>query len=150
MGRITEILNAGQGRAKKLKLTYEGALMPDEAYEILKSAPGARLVDVRSRAELDFVGRIPGAVEIELLSYPGMKPNLNFLTALEQQVDKESLVMFICRHGAVSHQAAQVATQAGYLDCYNVLTGFEGDANAEKHRNVLNGWRVLGLPWEQS
>lgn len=150
MGRITEILNVAQARAKELKLPYEGALMPDEAYELMKAAPGAKLVDVRSRAELDFVGRIPGAVEIEWMTYPGMKPNPNFNAAIGQQVDKESIVMFICRNGARSHMAAQAATQAGYPDCYNVLAGFEGDANAEKHRNVLNGWRKMGLPWEQS
>lgn len=150
MGRITEILNVGQGRAKELKLAYEGALMPDEAYEIIKTAPGAKLVDVRCRAELEFVGRIPGAVEIEWMTYPGMKENPNFMAALAQQVDKESLVIFICRNGARSHMAALAATQAGFPDCYNVLAGFEGDANAAKHRNVLNGWRVLGLPWEQS
>ncbi len=150
MGRITEILSVGQGRAQELKLSYEGALMPDEAYEIMQTAPGAKLVDVRSRAELDFVGRIPGAVELEWMTYPGMKTNPGFVAALQQQVDKESLMMFICRNGARSHMAAQAATQAGYLDCYNVLAGFEGDANAEKHRNVLNGWRKLGLPWEQS
>jgi rhodanese-related sulfurtransferase len=150
MGRITEILNVAQSRAKELKLPYEGALMPDEAYEILQSAPGATLVDVRSRAELDFVGRIPGAVEIEWMTYPGMKVNTNFMVAMEQQVDKESLVMFICRNGGRSHQTAEVATQAGFPDCYNVLAGFEGDANSQKHRNVLNGWKVLGLPWEQS
>jgi rhodanese-related sulfurtransferase len=150
MGRISEILSVAQGRAKELKLTYEGALMPDEAYEIMKSAPGAKMVDVRSRAELDFVGRIPGVVEIEWMTYPGMKINPNFMVSLQQQVDKESLVMFICRNGARSHQTAQLAMLAGYLDCYNVLAGFEGDANALKHRNVLNGWKVLGLPWEQS
>jgi rhodanese-related sulfurtransferase len=150
MGRITEILSVAQSRAKELKLPYEGALMPDEAHEIWTSAPGATLVDVRSRAELDFVGRIPGAVEIEWMTYPGMKVNPNFMAAMEQQVDKESLVMFICRSGGRSHQTAQVATQAGFLDCYNVLVGFEGDANAQKHRNVLNGWKMLGLPWEQS
>jgi len=150
MGRISEILSVAQGRAKELKLPYEGALMPDEAYEILHSAPGAKLVDVRSRAELDFVGRIPGAVEIEWMIYPGMKLNPGFVAAMQQQVDKEALVMFICRSGGRSHQSAQAATQAGYPDCYNVLVGFEGDANAKKHRNVLNGWKVLGLPWEQS
>ena len=150
MGRISEILSVAQGRAEELKLSYEGAFMPDEAYEILKSAPGAKLIDVRSRAELDFVGRIPGAVEIEWMIYPGMKANPNFMAALQQQVDKEALVMFICRNGGRSHMASQAATQAGYLDCYNVLAGFEGDANAEKHRSVLNGWKVLGLPWEQS
>lgn len=150
MGRITEILNVAQSRAKELKLPYEGALMPDEAYEIMKSAPGATLVDVRSRAELEFVGRIPGAVEIEMMTYPGMKVNPNFMAAMSRQVDKEALIMFICRNGVRSHQAANLATQSGYLDCYNVLAGFEGDANAAKHRNVLNGWKVLGLPWEQS
>jgi len=150
MGKITEILNVAQTRAREMKLAYEGAMMPDEAYEIMQSAPGAKLVDIRSRAELDFVGRIPGAVEIELLVYPGMKPNLNFMAALEQQVDKEALVMFICRSGGRSHQAAQIATQAGWPDCYNVLAGFEGDANSAKHRGVLNGWKTLGLPWEQS
>ena len=150
MGRISEILSVAQGRAKELKLPYEGALMPDEAYEIMKTAPGAKLVDVRCRAELDFVGRIPGAVEIEWMTYPGMKANPGFNAAIEQQVGKEALVMFICRNGARSHMAAQAATQAGFPDCYNVIAGFEGDANAEKHRNILNGWRVLGLPWEQS
>ncbi len=150
MGRITEILNVAQSRAKEMKLPYEGALMPDEAYEIMQTAPGAKLVDVRSRAEFDFVGRIPGAVEIEVMTYPGMKANPNFMVAMTQQVDKEALVMFICRNGGRSHQAANLSTQSGYLDCYNVLAGFEGDANAKKQRGVLNGWKVLNLPWEQS
>lgn len=150
MGRITEILNVAQSRAKELKLSYEGALMPDEAYEIWKSAPGATLVDVRSRAEFDFVGRIPGVLEIEFMTYPGMKINPNFMAAMEQQVDKEALVMFICRSGGRSHHAANMATQSGFPDCYNVLVGFEGDANADKHRGLLNGWKMLGLPWQQS
>lgn len=150
MGKITEILNKAQQRAKELNLPYEGALMPEEACQIWESAPGAKLVDVRTRAEIDWVGRIPGAVEIEWASYPGMKPNPNFLAGLEQQVDKESLVLFICRSGQRSHGAAMVATQAGYTGCYNVLEGFEGDKNAGNQRNILNGWRAAGLPWEQS
>ena len=150
MGKITEILNTAQSRAKETKLSYEGALLPDEAYEIMQSAPKAKLVDVRTRAELDWVGRIPNAVEIEWATYPGMKPNPNFIAQLEQLVDKESLVMFICRSGARSHNAAAAATQAGYADCYNVLEGFEGDKDADEHRNVLNGWRACELPWEQS
>lgn len=150
MTTISEILSAAQQRAKEMNLPYEGALLPDEAYLLMQSAPGAKLVDVRSRAELDWVGRIPGAVPVEWATYPGMKPNPNFVTQLEQQVDKESLAMFICRSGQRSHHAALLATQAGYADCYNVLEGFEGDHDADKHRNVLNGWRACGLPWEQS
>lgn len=150
MGKISEILSVAQGRAKDLNLPYEGALLPQEAYTLMQAAPGAKLVDVRSRAELDFVGRIPGAIEVEWATYPGMKVNHHFMASLEQQVDKEALVMFICRSGGRSHFAASTATQAGYRDCYNVLLGFEGDLNADKHRNISNGWRVLGLPWEQS
>ncbi len=150
MTTISEILNAAQQRAKELKLPYEGALLPDEAYQIMQSAPGAKLVDVRSRAELDWVGRIPDAVSVEWATYPGMKPNPNFVAQLEQEIDKEALVMFICRTGGRSHNAALAATQAGYADSYNVLEGFEGDKDPDEHRSVLNGWRANGLPWEQS
>ena len=150
MGKITEILNAAQQRAKEMNLPYEGALTPEEAYEIMQSAPGAKLVDVRSRAELDWVGRVANSVEIEWATYPGMKPNPHFLTQLEQQVDKEALVFFICRSGSRSHHAAAAATLAGYSDCYNVLEGFEGDMDSSKHRNSTGGWRAAGLPWEQS
>lgn len=82
------------------------------------------------------MGRIPGAVEIELLTYPGMKVNQGYLAAMEQQVDKESLVMFICRNGGRSHQAALIAMQPGYPDCYNVLAGFEGDAKMPMLQNT--------------
>src|SRR5512146_1301095 len=150
MGKITEILSAAQQRAKELNLPYEGALTPAEANELMRSAPGAKLVDVRTRAEIDWVGRVPGAVEIEWANYPGMKQNPNFLAALEQQVNKESLVMFLCRSGHRSHAAAMVATQAGYANCFNILEGFEGDKSPNNQRNALNGWRVAGLPWEQS
>lgn len=150
MGKITEILNIAQSRARELRLPYGGALLPGEAYEIMQTAPGAKLVDVRTRAEMDWVGSIPDAVEVEWATYPSMKPNPHFIPQLEQQVDKEALVMFICRSGARSHNAAIAATQAGYTDCYNVLEGFEGDKDADEHRNMLNGWRVSGLPWEQS
>lgn len=150
MGKITEILNVAQQRAKDLNLPYAGALTPQEANELMHTAPGAKLVDVRTRAEIDWVGRVPGAVEIEWATYPGMKLNPNFLAALEQQVSKEALVMFLCRSGHRSQGAATAATQAGYHDCYNVLEGFEGDRSPGNQRNVLNGWRVSGLPWEQS
>jgi rhodanese-related sulfurtransferase len=150
MGMITEILSTAQRRAREMNLPYEGALTPDEAYRLMESAPGVKMVDVRTRAELDWVGRIPGAVEIEWVSYPGMRPNPNFMAQLELQVNKESLTMFICRSGVRSHAAAALATQAGYTDCYNVLEGFEGDKDAEEHRNNKGGWRKAGLPWKQS
>jgi rhodanese-related sulfurtransferase len=144
-----DILKKAHQRARQMGLPYEGALLPAEAYELLRQT-GARLVDIRSRAELDFVGRIPGSVEIEWKSYPGMLPNPNFIQQLKQQVPPDAIVMFVCRSGGRSHETATVATQAGYSDAYNVLEGFEGDRDASGHRSSVGGWRAAGLPWVQS
>jgi rhodanese-related sulfurtransferase len=149
MGNVDEILKAAKERAKEMNLTYQGALLPKEAYQLMTEAPNAKLVDVRSRAEWDWVGRVPGAVEIELLAYPGMQPNPNFLNQLKQQVKPDALVLFMCRSGQRSHTAAVAATQAGYTTCFNVLEGFEGDKDSTQHRNTTGGWRKAGLPWVQ-
>jgi rhodanese-related sulfurtransferase len=145
-----EILQQAAARAKQMGLPYSGALTPAEAHEIWRNAPGAKLVDVRTRAEWDYVGRIPGAVEIELLTYPSNRPNPAFVSELEGKVDKSGPVLFICRSGGRSHNAAMIATQSGYRAAYNVLEGFEGDKDAQGHRNTVGGWRAAGLPWTQS
>lgn len=149
MGRLSEILRLARTRAGELNLGYAGALTPREANEVWQLAPGARLVDVRTRAEWDWVGRIPGAVEIEWLTYPDMKLNPHFLTHLKAQVDPESVVMFICRSGHRSHTAAIAATQVGWSECYNVLEGFEGERDTRQQRGHIGGWRHAGLAWEQ-
>ena len=146
----SEALQKARERAKQMGLPYEGALTPTEAHEVLRELASAKLVDVRTRAELDWVGRIPGAVEVELLAYPANRPNPDFINQLEQKVEKDAPVLFICRSGGRSHNAALLAQQAGFTDCYNVLEGFEGDKDREGHRNTLGGWRHAGLPWVQS
>ncbi|MBL8486025.1 MAG: rhodanese-like domain-containing protein [Rhodocyclaceae bacterium] len=150
MGRLNELLQLAQARARELQLPYEGALTPREAWELGQLTFRAKLVDVRTRAELDWVGRIPGAVEIEWLRYPGNALNPQFIVELRHAVDAESLLMFICRSGHRSHHAARAATEAGFADCYNVLEGFEGDKDAAGQRNKVGGWRRAGLPWQQS
>ena len=147
---MDEILKRARERARQLGLPYSGAVTPAEAHELWRNAPGAKLVDVRTRAEWDYVGRIPGAVEIEILTYPGNRPNPAFISELESKVGKSGPVLFICRSGGRSHNAALLATQAGYGDAYNVLEGFEGDRDSQGHRNTVGGWRKAGLPWTQS
>ena len=147
---IAEIIQKARERASQMGLPYHGALTPAEANELWRSASGAKLVDVRTRAEWDYVGRIPGAVEIELLGYPGNRPNPAFVSELESKVDKATPVLFICRSGGRSHNAAMLALQAGYREAYNVLEGFEGDRDNQGHRNSVGGWRAAGLPWTQS
>ena len=146
----TEILARAQQRATKQNLPYRGALLPAEAHKLLQKVPDAQMVDVRSNAELDWVGRIAGAVEIELRTYPDMEPNANFLHQLAKKINKDDIVMFICRSGARSNHAATIATQSGFIDCYNVLEGFEGDKDEAGHRGTSSGWKAAKLPWVQS
>lgn len=147
MGTLSEILQLARERAAAMQLPYAGSLTPQEAYTILQLAPGARLVDVRTRAEWTWVGRIPGAVEIEWQHWPDGQTNPHFVTQLKREVDAESLLLFMCRSGARSHSAACAATEAGLGDCYNVLEGFEGDKDADGRRGNVGGWRKAGLPW---
>jgi rhodanese-related sulfurtransferase len=150
MGRITELLDTAHSRSQVHSWPFAGALLPHEAHELLQLAPGARLVDVRSRAELEFNGVIPGAVNVEWQSWPGWVLNPHFLTQLAHATDPESLLLFLCRTGARSHRAAAACTEAGRGSCYNVLEGFEGDLDKTTgHRNEIGGWKLRGLPWTQ-
>ncbi len=142
-----DIKRAARERGKSLSLAYAGALLPAEAHALLQA--GVRMVDVRTRAELEWVGRVAGALPVEWNTWPGGKPNTEFLAQLAEHVDKGEPVMFLCRSGGRSHNAAVAATQAGYGECYNILEGFEGDKDAAHHRNTINGWRHRGLPWVQ-
>lgn len=149
MGKLNEILGLARERAERMGLPYAGALTPAEAWQVLQHAPGAKLVDVRTRAEWEWVGRVPDAVEIEWLSYPGGVPNPAFAQQLHREVDSEALVMFLCRSGGRSDKAARLAAEAGYAEAYNILEGFEGDRDANGQRNRVGGWRHAGLPWTQ-
>ena len=148
MGKLTEILNLAHERGVALERPYQGELTPREACDLLHLAPGAKIVDVRTRAEWDWVGRVPNAIEIEWNQYPGGVRNPNFLAELKRQIDTEALVMFLCRSGVRSHHAASLATETGFTACYNVLEGFEGDMDAHGQRGKVGGWRRAGLPWK--
>ena len=147
MGKLTDLLQLARERGRELGPPQIGALTPQDAYQVRQLAPGAKLGDVRTRAEWDWVGRIPGAIEIEWQSYPENRPNNHFLPQLKQQVDPEALLMFICRSGARSHNAAALVSRETGRECYNVLEGFEGDKDASGQRGKVGGWRHAGLPW---
>ncbi len=151
MDRLGELLELARGRAAKLAAPYAGAFTPAEAHEVLQLLPEAKLVDVRTKAEWDWVGRVPGAIEIELMSYPGNVLNALFGHMVEAAAGhKETPLLFICRSGGRSHTAATTLAAAGFTRCYNVLEGFEGDRDASGRRNTSGGWRAAGLPWQQS
>jgi rhodanese-related sulfurtransferase len=142
------IKKAAADRAKKLRLPYAGALLPSEAHELAKS--GAKIVDVRTQPELNYVGRIPGSLAVEWQTYPGNKPNPEFIGELAASAGKDETLLLIARGGARPLAGGDAATKAGWKESYNVLEGFEGDKDAQGHRNSVGGWRVAGLPWTQS
>jgi len=145
---MDEARKQARERGQKLKLGYAGALLPAEAQALMQA--GAKLVDVRTKPELLYVGRIPGSIAIEWQTYPGNRPNPDFIAELSAVVNRDETVMFICRSGVRSDSAAEAAMRAGYKDAYNVLEGFEGDKDAAGHRGTAGGWRKAGLPWTQS
>ncbi|MDN3578085.1 rhodanese-like domain-containing protein [Chitinimonas viridis] len=149
MSLTNEILQRAHSRAEEMKLPYSGALTPEEAHTLLSTLPTCKLVDVRTSAEWQFVGTPLHAVKIEWKSWPGMAANPNFMEQLKNQVDTEDALLFLCRTGGRSHEAAALAAANGYSECYNVLEGFEGDRNDAGQRGQVNGWKARGLPWSQ-
>ncbi|AEG92099.1 conserved hypothetical protein [Ramlibacter tataouinensis TTB310] len=121
---------------------------PQLAYEWWRSGD-AVLVDVRSDAEREWVGYVPGAVSAPWKQWPGMAPNPGFDEAVRSQVPPGKKAVMLCRSGVRSIAAARRATELG-IEAYNILEGFEGDADAEGHRGRKGGWRLRGLPWRQN
>ena len=147
---VEGILAQAQERAKAMNLPYARALLPREAHAVIQNVPEARLVDVRTQAEWDYVGHIPESVLIEWNTYPSGERNPRFVEQLQARIAKrEAPVIFLCRSGARSHHAAVAATQAGYPNSYNVLEGFEGEKDPHGHRGTVGGWRFAGLAWVQ-
>lgn len=136
--------------------SYAGDLSPQEAYDLLRRDPKARLVDVRTDAEWTYVG-LPNLAALERQPiklawqlFPAMQVNPAFVGALAAEIaDKATPLLFLCRSGVRSKAAAAAMTAAGYTRAYNISDGFEGQPDADKHRGRVNGWKASGLPWTQ-
>ena len=127
---------------------YAGDISPQTAAEWV-AADAAVLVDVRSDAEREWVGYVPGAVPLAWKQWPGMAMNASFDDAMRTAVPPGKRAVLLCRSGVRSISAARRATELG-IEAYNILEGFEGNPNAEGHRGRIGGWRFHGLPWKQN
>ncbi len=126
---------------------YAGDVSCQTAFEWWQ-AGDAVLVDVRSEAELAWIGFVPGAAAVPWKHWPGMAVNTRFDAQLQAAVPPGKKVLMLCRSGVRSIASAQRATELGF-EAYNILEGFEGDPDAHGQRNRLGGWRFHGLPWKQ-
>ncbi len=127
---------------------YAGDVTPGQAAAWV-AAGEAVLIDVRSDAEREWVGYVPGAVPLAWKQWPGMAPNAGFDEGIRAAVPAGTRAVLLCRSGVRSIAAARRATELG-VEAYNILEGFEGDADAEGHRGRQGGWRLRGLPWKQN
>lgn len=151
MTKSADILAAAQQRGKDNELPYAGAVTPQEAYALLQNDPNVKLVDVRTNAERDWIGRVGIApnqhLAVQWNLYPGGAQNPDFLPQLEQVANKETVLLFLCRGAVRSRHAAKMATENGYAHSFDILEGFEGEKDSNGHRKTVNGWCKAGLPW---
>ena len=100
---------------------YAGDVSPELAHQWF-SCGEAVLVDIRSSAEIEWVGFVPGSVHVAWKQWPGMAMNASFDAELQAAAQGKKVVL-LC---------------------------FEGDANEHGHRGHTGGWRQRGLPWRQN
>jgi len=136
-------------------MSYAGDVTPQEAYAAVTGDPEALLVDVRTRAEWTFVG-VPDLARsgrrvhlVEWSTFPQGTVNERFVEQVrEAGATPGRPIYLLCRSGARSISAAEALTAAGLGPAYNVLEGFEGPHDPQRHRS-LAGWKNNGLPWAQ-
>jgi sulfur dioxygenase len=132
---------------KNPALGYAGDVTVQQAFDWV-AAGQAVLVDIRTDAERAWVGFVPGAVPLAYKQWPGMQINPGFDPGITSIASRDKKLLLLCRSGIRSIAAAKRATELG-LQAYNILEGFEGDADAQGQRGKTGGWKFHGLPWKQ-
>lgn len=135
-------------------------ITPPEAWAKLQNEEETVLVDVRTSMEYEYVGHPLGAIHVPLMEAPDWKTVPDFPDKVRQALLKsqrfqkknpeELTILALCRSGKRSETAAEALITDGFKSVYNIIEGFEGDRDENKHRNTLNGWKFHNLPWEQS
>jgi rhodanese-related sulfurtransferase len=127
-------------------------LTPQQSWTYMQETPSAVMIDVRTKVEHDFVGHPLSAVHVPWKEYPSWQVNTQFVEQVKVAVNNDLTrpVLLLCRSGQRSLDAAQTLEEAGFIHSINILDGFEGALDDDKHRGNLSGWRYSQLPWEQS
>jgi len=110
-----------------------------EAYDMLNTVPDTYLIDVRTRAEYQFIGHPPTAHLFPYLfltdqlvkngerwEYQLADNNKSFVEEIGKKFQKSNNLLIICRDGTRSILAAKELIKAGFKNVYNVKYGFEG------------------------
>jgi len=98
------LLQTARQRGQEQGLPYAGALTPTEAHDLLQADSSVLLVDVRTNAERDWVGKVTinekQHFAVQWNVYPGGNQNPDFLAQLiSVSADKDTVILFLCRSG---------------------------------------------------
>jgi rhodanese-related sulfurtransferase len=128
-----------------------------ESWNLLQNEGSAVLIDVRTVNEFSVVG-VSDLSEINQepillpwrdgpdMAIDGQFSNRLTIDLLARFGEKKVDLLFICRSGARSHEAASSFSNSGY-ECYNVTDGFEGEVDELGQRGKINGWKAANLAW---
>lgn len=137
-----------------LESLYAGEITPRQAFTLLEGNAAAVLVDVRTPPEWSGVGYPDlsslgkNIIRLSWRVYPAMQRNASFEEQLTAAVpDPGTPLLFLCRSGGRSLDAAIAMTACGYSSCYNITDGFEGTHNSP--HGTASGWKAEALPWRQ-
>jgi len=133
-GLITLIGLLGDVHAQEAK-----KILSIEAYDMLNTVPDTYLIDVRTRAEYQFVGHPHNAYLFpymfltngfakvdESYGYQLSQKNKTFLENIGKAFKKTDNLLIICRDGTRSALAAKDLIEEGYKKVFDVKDGFEG------------------------
>ncbi|MDA7705156.1 rhodanese-like domain-containing protein [Rickettsiales bacterium] len=134
----------------------------NDAFDYLSNQNNTILVDVRTQEEFDSIGVVDlsslnkEAIFIPWRLLPDMSINADFEFELIDKIKKhinanenEINLLFLCRSGARSMEAALFMSDIGY-NCFNIEKGFEGDPDDKGVRANINGWKFNNKPWKKN
>lgn len=137
-----------------------------EGYDMLNTVPDTYLIDVRTRAEYQFVGHPIGAYLFpymfltqelgkadEIYGYKMTGKNKAFAAEIAKVFKKTDNLILICRDGTRSLPAGKDLISEGFKNIYSVEDGFEGpefpfnpDPNKHKfYRQLAKRNKVFGF-----
>jgi rhodanese-related sulfurtransferase len=161
-------LGAIAGDIPAKKVTEAGLYVTADEAAMMLADPSVTLVDVRTRAEVAFLGlpkranvNIPMMVFTEFSEFDPEKGTYKLETndffgeefvayAEANGIGPNDPIILICRSGSRSAKAANKLTEIGFTQVYSMLDGYEGDKAADgpaAGQRVVNGWKNAGLDW---
>ena len=171
VGLLTLGMLEGNSHGQEVK-----SILSIDAYDMLNTIPDTYLIDVRTRAEYQYVGHPTNAYLFpymfatnkitkvdEKYEYQLSQKNKDFMSEVSKIFRKTDNLLIICRDGKRSALAAKDLLNEGFTKISNIVDGFEGpefptfdDENRDKYyrqlakRNKVYGFqhrRHYGWQW---